>query len=151
LLVVGLVCFVSVGSKIPAMISADVRSFALYEVDPRFDSNYLNILPHTRSYSPTPGQVNLTFSNTAEESLPIWEGACLGVARCKDGRKYHMAINYLGEYVRVLETGQKIRFAGASAVEFERVKEAAWREVFIPERQGRTQAEACCIHGQASA
>jgi len=105
------------------------------------DSNYLNILPILRSCSPTPGQVNLTFANTAEESLPIWEGACLGQAQRKDGRKYHMAISYLGEYVRVLETGQKIRFAGTSEVEFERVKAAAWREAFIPERQRRNQAE----------
>lgn len=140
-LAVGLVFLNSFRSKVPAMIPADVRSLALYDVDPRFDPNYLNLISNMRSYSPTPGQVKLIFANTADESLLIWKGACLGVAQCNDGRKYHLAISYFGEYARVLETGQRIRFVEASAVEFDRVKAAAWEEVFLPERRRRNEAD----------
>lgn len=127
--------------KPPAMNTANVQSFVLYDVDPREVPNYSNLLNNLSSHSLKPEEVQLLFANTKEESLHIWKGALLGVAECKDGTKYHLAISNFGGFARVLETGQSIRFVGASGVEWERIQSVVLRDVFIPARQRRNQAE----------
>lgn len=127
--------------KSPAMNTANVQSLVLYDVDPREVPNYSNLLTNLSSHSLKPEEVQLLFANTKEESLHIWKGALLGVAQCEDGREYHLAISNFGGFARVLETGQSIRFVGMSGTEWERIQSAALRDVFIPARQRRNQAE----------
>jgi len=144
LLVVSAAAFVAgcnSGGKSPAMNTANVQSLVLYDVDPREVPNYSNLLTNLSSHPLKTQEVQLLFTNTKEESLHIWKGALLGVAECKDGRKYHLAISNFGGFARVLETGQSIRFVGASGVEWERIQSVALRDVFIPARQRRNQAE----------
>jgi len=129
------------GGKSPAMNTANVQSLVLYDVDPRVVPNYSNLLTNVSSHPLKPEEVHLLFANTKEESLHIWKGALLGVAQCKDGTKYHLAISNFGGFARVLETGQSIRFVGASGTEWERIQSAVLREVFIPARQRKNQAE----------
>ena len=123
------------------MNPADVQSLVLYDVDPREIPNYSNLLSNISSQPLKVEEVKLLFANTTDESLHIWKGALLGVARCKDGTKYHLAISHFGGFARVLETGQSVRFVGTSAKELERIQSAALRDVFIPARQRRNQAE----------
>jgi len=129
------------GGKSPAMNTTNVQSLVLYDVDPREVPNYSDLLTNLSSHPLKPQEVQLVFANTKEESLHIWKGALLGVAECKDGRKYHLAISNFGGFARVLETGQSIRFVGASGVEWERIQSVALRDVFIPARQRKNQAE----------
>jgi hypothetical protein len=123
------------------MNSTNVQSLVLYDVDPREVPNYSNLLTNVSSHSLKPEEVQLLFANTKEESLHIWKGALLGVAQCEDGTKYHLAISNFGGFARVLETGQSIRFVGASGMEWERIQSAVLRDEFIPARQRRNQAE----------
>jgi hypothetical protein len=129
------------GGKLPAMNPANVQSLVLYDVDPREVPNYSNLLTNVSSQPLKAEEVQLLFANTTDESLNIWKGAYLGVAQCKDGTKYHLAISYFGGFARVLETGQSIRFVGAPGTELERIQSAALRDVFIPARQRKNQAE----------
>ncbi|MCL5096850.1 MAG: hypothetical protein M1608_04865 [Candidatus Omnitrophica bacterium] len=129
------------GGKSSAMNSTNVQSLVLYDLDPRKVSNYSDLLTKVSSHSLKPEEVQLLFANTKEESLHIWKGALLGVLQCKDGTKYHLAISNFGGFVRVLETGQSIRFVGASGTEWERIQSAVLRDVFIPARQRRNQGE----------
>ena len=127
--------------KFPAMKSSDVQSLVLYDVDPRKDPNYSNLLINVNSHALKTDETQLLFAHTKEESLHIWKGALLGVVQCKDGRIYHLAISSFGGFVRVLETGQSIRFVGASSIEWERIQTAVLRDVFIPGRNRKNQAE----------
>jgi hypothetical protein len=129
------------GVKPPTMKPADVQSLVLYDVDLREVPNYSNLLTNVSSQPLKAEEVRLMFANTTDESLHIWKGALLGVAQCKDGTKYHLAISHFGGFARVLETGQSMRFVGASGTELERIKSAALRDVFIPARQQKNQAE----------
>lgn len=129
------------GGESSTMKPADVQSLVLYDVDPKEVPNYSNLLTNVSSQPLKAEEVKLIFANTTDESLHIWKGALLGVAQCKDGTKYHLAISHFGGFARVLETGQSIRFVGASGTELERIKSAALRGVFIPARQQRNQAE----------
>ncbi|MEI8289220.1 MAG: hypothetical protein WCH99_07070 [Verrucomicrobiota bacterium] len=67
------------------------------------------------------------------------EKSYLAVIICNDGKEYNLAVSYYGGFSRVLETGQGIRFVGASEVEYERITGAAMRDVFIPERQRKNR------------
>jgi hypothetical protein len=129
------------GGKSPAMNPTNVQSLVLYDVDPREVPNYSNLLTNVSSQPLKAEEVKLLFANTTDESLHIWKDALLGVAQCKDGAKYHLAISYFGGFARVLENGQSIRFVGASGTELERIQSAALRDVFIPARQRKNQAE----------
>ena len=123
------------------MNPANVQSLVLYDVNPREVRNYSNLLTNASSQLLRAEEVKLLFANTTDESLNVWKGALLGVAQCKDGTKYHLAISHLGGFARVLETGQSVRFVGASGTELERIQSAVLRDVFIPARQRRNQAE----------
>jgi hypothetical protein len=129
------------GGKSPTMKPADVQSLVLYDVDPRQVPNYSSLLTNVSSRPLQGEEVKLLFANTTDESLHIWKGALLGVAQCKDGTKYHLAISHFGGFARVLETGQSVRFVGASGTELEQIQSAALRDVFIPARQRRNQTE----------
>lgn len=135
------VLIIGCNSGKPPMNPANVQSFVLYDVDPRGASNYSNLLTNASSQPLRTEEVKLLFANTTDESLFVWKGSFLGVAQCKDGTKYHLAMSYYGGFARVLETGQSIRFVGASGTELERIQSAALRDVFIPARQRKNQAE----------
>lgn len=127
--------------KYPAMKSTNVQSLVLYDVDPWKVPDYSSLLTNACSHALQPEEVQLLFANTKEESLNIWKGALLGVIQCKDSTKYHLAISYFGGFIRILETGQSIRFVGASSIEWKRIQVAVMGDVFIPARQRRNQAE----------
>src|SRR5262245_22454417 len=119
---------------------AKAKSVVLYDIDPREIRNYSEKVANVSAYPLKPEEVQLLFANTKTDSLNIWKGAFLGVVKCEDGKEYHLAISNFGRFAKVLETGQGIKFDGASGVEYERIKGVALRNVFIPERQRRNQA-----------
>lgn len=128
-------------SRMPPLQPSDVELLVLYDVDPRAQLHYSNLLTEASSYPLSRDEVIKVFANTTNERLLLWKGSFLGVAQCKDGKVYHLAISYYGGYARVLETGQSLRFVGPSGAELERILRAALDEVFVPERRRRNSIE----------
>jgi hypothetical protein len=121
-------------NKTTNMDIANVKSLSVYDIDPKEVADYSNRLSNVSSYQLKHEEVQLLFANTKEESTSIWKGSFLGIVGCKDGTKFHLAISYYGGFIHVLETGQKIRFVGASGVEWDRIQNAVLRDIFIPAR-----------------